>query len=70
MKLKTLKDIDGTYEQGAITLILQNYVQKSKIKKEVIKWVKNFGNEYNNVSKDILEYEFGRFFNITEEDLK
>ena len=70
MKLKTLKDIDGTYEQGAITLILQDYVQKSKLKKEAIKWVKDM-----DITKSV-EYCNGRidfimeFFNITREDLK
>jgi len=65
-ELKTIKDLIPedmrTYEFAPIA--------QGILKQEAIKWVKNFGNEYNNVAKDILKYEFMKFFNITEENLK
>lgn len=55
MKLKTLKDIDGTSYNGPITLM-------EGIKQEAIKWVKEH---------HIVPFgTFCEFHNITGEDLK
>jgi len=60
-KLKTLKDLKLERADTRINDILRA---------EAVEWVKNFGNEYNNVSRDILKYEFIKFFNLTESDLE
>jgi hypothetical protein len=64
-ELKTLKDL----KTDSADLFCEA-VSYEDLRKEAIKWVNNFGNEYNNIAKDILKYEFTRFFNLTEENLK
>ena len=57
MKLKTLKDLD-MYKTHKILL-----------KREAIKWVKDYDNN-RSLSTDVIQAWIKYFFNITEEDLK
>ncbi len=65
MKLKTLKDL----KFGNIPGINEKVFFESKLKKEAIKWVKDFHKkfEFANV-RTIIWIE--KFFNITSEDLE
>ena len=72
MKLKTLKDIEFIQipigMDNCPSIVCGEY--RLALRKEAIKCVKDFGNKYNNVARDILKHEWTNFFNITKEDLK
>jgi len=65
MKLKTLKDLPHYNFEG---ILMENGVaiDTRNLKAEAIKWVKAF----DLVNYKIHRFDFMRFFNISEEDLK
>ena len=68
-ELKTLKDLRFFQGSGRGDY---DYADREELKTEAIKWVKSF--EANKeIDKNYLNgaiWEFRRFFNLTEEDLK
>ena len=75
-KLKTLKDINGTYGRTKFGKEKKVWVDFEELKAEAIKWVKDIRNSVPSTSKkkeDIRcfsESFIKHFFNITEGDLK
>ena len=70
-ELKTLKDLEG-YELSDYG-IFEDAVLISELRKEAIKWIKNICwcielNEQED--RDCPCWDWKKFFNITEEDLK
>jgi len=65
MELKTLKDLE-TLKYRKIIKFPSNYIKKSELKAEAIKWVK-YARSFKVEPK---EEQWFAFFNITEEDLK
>ena len=61
-KLKTLKDL----ERWDCEACGGDIMHRPEIKQEAIKWVKEFGKR----GMRIKRFDFMRFHNITEEDLK
>ena len=61
-KLKTLKDLDLNYED---IWDWNKGTPQDILKKEAIKWVK----EANKEKRLVMQWDFMKFFNITEEDL-
>jgi len=61
MELKTLNDLEVK------SLYVENSIELGVLKKEAIKWVKNWG---KGTGHDAENLSFMEFFNITEEDLK
>ena len=58
MKLKTLKDLERKANP--------DFVYSKELKTEAIKWVK----EFKKRKMKMCGFDFKRFFNITEKDLK
>lgn len=92
-ELKTLKDIKSEFRadwkekyvnpegQEAIEemqkFLDENFIRKSDLKQEAIKWIKEDFEDINKVVNDlvkqeliILEYDWMKRLNITDEDLK
>ena len=71
MELKTLKDLE-TLKYRKIIKFPSNYIKKSELKAEAIKWVKDIYPKFT--YKQMLNFPRGGwiidFFNLTEEDLK
>lgn len=66
LKLKTLKDIEVSNSLGNFSATYA----LSQIKKEAIKWVKEFNLTHNYAEFELWREQFIRFHNISEEDLK
>lgn len=77
MELKTLEDIEEIDRCSNCSLIgKKKCVREDSLRKEAIKWVKEYCGEYKTFKKYGYKYHrskiflmWTKFFNITEEDL-